>query len=157
METALVGLAGVLIGTLLGGGVQIAVNRHDRRMASRRAARLLFGDHWLASSAVKSLRDLEYWWSDEMKPPLDGWQRYREQLAGAMYGPDFQTVDGAFYRVAGLEDARRAGLKPADLRDEASVAYQQLYEAGGLLLVEGFRGRELKAMRAEMEAEYKQR
>jgi hypothetical protein len=157
MGTALVGLAGVLIGTLLGGGVQLVVNWHDRRMASRRAARLLFGDHWLASSAVKSLNDLEYWWSDEMKPPLEGWHRYREELAGAMYGPAFQTVDGAFYRVAGLEDSRRAGLKPADVREDAELAYKQLYEAGGLLLVEGFRGGELKAMQAEMETGYRTR
>jgi hypothetical protein len=68
-----------------------------------------------------------------------------------MYGPDFQTVDGAFHRVADLDRWRRAGLDPTDLVAEAKEAVEQLQEAGGLLLLKGFSGREFRALRAEMD------
>jgi hypothetical protein len=48
---------------------------------------------------------LGFWWTDESAPPLEDWRRYREVLAGSMYGPDFQTVDGAFHRVAPISNA----------------------------------------------------
>src|SRR2546426_1230893 len=118
---------------MLGGGVQVVVTRLDRRDAAKRAARLLFGDHYLALAAVRSMVALKVWWDEDSAPELRDWKRYREALAGSMYGPDFQTVDGAFHRVADLERWRRAGLKASDLVKDAKEAIDQLKEVGGIL------------------------
>jgi hypothetical protein len=151
MLTALIGILGLIVGILLGGVVQVGVARYERKQSSKRAARLLFGDHYLALSAIESMGAMEFWWSEEAAPPLDDWRRYREALASAMWGPDFQTVDGAFHRVANLETWRRAGLEAADCKDDAIKAANQLKEAGGILLVEGFSGRELAQLEREMD------
>ena len=94
---------------------------------------------------------MQFWWSDEAAPPLEDWRRYREALSGAMHGPDFQTVDGAFHRVANLETWRQAGLEASGLADDARDAAKQLEEVGGILLVKGFSGKELDQMQREME------
>jgi hypothetical protein len=148
--TALIGLIGVAVGVLLGGGVQLLVAWRERVGASRRAARLLFGDHLLALAAVRSLIEVEHWWSEDSAPPLSDWRRYREALAGAMEGTTFITVDGAFQRVSDLERWRRLGLSASDQKEEAIEARDQLYEVGGLLLTTGFSGREQKRMQTEM-------
>jgi hypothetical protein len=150
MTAALIGLGGAILGVLLGGGIQLFVARRQRREQSRRAARLLFADLWLGASAVRSLRDIEYWWADEVKPRLDEGYRYREALAGAMWGPDFQTVDGAFTRIAELERWRLAGMKPEDMVSDARGADEQAYEAAGLFLRHGFNRREYRAAAREM-------
>jgi hypothetical protein len=150
MTAALVGLVGVVVGVLLGGGVQVVVARLDRRAAARSAARLVYGDPILALSAIRTMAALEFWWSDEAAPPLEDWRHLRQALAGSLSGPDFQTVDGAFYRVAGLETWRKAGLKPEDQVDDARAAAEQLQRAGRILLDTGFRGKEREAMEREM-------
>lgn len=151
MTVALIGLGGAILGVLSGGGVQLFVAHRQRKADSRRAARLLFADLWIGSSAVRSLRDLEYWWAEEVKPRLEDWYRYREALAGGMWGPDFQTVDGAFTRIAELERWRVAGMEPADMVRDAREADEQAYRAAGLLLRHGFRHREYRAAVREME------
>jgi hypothetical protein len=113
MTTALVGIGGAILGVLLGGGVQLLVAHRQRKVESKRAARLLFADLWIGSSAVRSLRDIEYWWGEEVKPRLDDWYRYREALAGGMWGPDFQTVDGAFTRSRSLSAGVWLGWRPS--------------------------------------------
>jgi len=153
VDVAVVGLLGIIVGALLGGVVQVGVARVERRATTRRAARLLYGDHVIALSAVRSMAGMEFWWSDEAAPTLDGWRRYREDLAGAMPGPDFQTVDGAFYRVAGLEMWRRVGLAARNNVEEAHHTVNQLEAAGLILLRTGYRGKELDAMESEL-AEY---
>jgi hypothetical protein len=150
VTTALIGVGGVVIGVLLGGGVQVGVEKLNSRAATRRAARLLFGDHLLALVAVRSMVGIGVWWSDETAPPLDDWRRYREALAGTMNGSDFQTVDGAFHRVADLERWRRAGLDAPSQADSGREAVAQLEEVGGILLQVGFKGNELKQMEREL-------
>lgn len=150
MTAALIGLLGAVLGVLLGGGVQVGVGWIERRAAARRAARLLFGDHLLALVAVRSMAALGVWWSDESAPPLDEWRRYREALAASIYGPDFQTVDGAFHRAADLERWRQAGLEAADCVDAAREAARQFVDVGGILLTKGFGGREYAAMEREL-------
>lgn len=151
MTAALVGLVGVVVGVLLGGGVQVVVARLDRRAAARSAARLLYGDHILALSAIRTMAALEFWWSDEAAPPLEGWRSFRGALAAWLGGQDFMTVDGAFYHVAGLETWRKAGLKPQDQVEDARIAVEQLHRAGRILLDVGFRGNEHDAMEREMQ------
>jgi hypothetical protein len=150
MTTVLVGLGSAILGVLLGGAVQIYVAHRERDAAARRAARLLFSDLWIGASAVRSLRDIEYWWAEEAKPPLEDWRRYREALAGAMHGPDFQTVDGAFTRIAELERWRKAEMKPEDMVEEAQTAAAQAHQAAGILIRSAFSRREYKAAAREM-------
>jgi hypothetical protein len=89
-------------------------------------------------------------------PALDGWSKHREALAGAMDGPAFQTVDGAFYRVAKLDAWIKHGEELADLDVDAEETAQQLEEASTLLLIEGFSGGERERMQQEMNAARKQ-
>jgi hypothetical protein len=152
VTTALIGIGAAILGVLVGGVVQLYVAHRERVAASRRAARLLFSDLWIGASAVRSLRDIEFWWAEEVKPPLEDWRRFREPLAGAMWGPDFQTVDGAFTRIADLERWRLAKAKPEDVADEARVTAEQAKEAAALLLRHGFSRREYKAAAREVES-----
>lgn len=149
MTTALIGLLGVVVGVLLGGGVQILVAKLDRRAESKRAARLLFGDAHFAENALANAAE-GIWWQKANAPSLDGWRRYREALAGAMDGPAFQSVDGAFQRIANIEVWRETG-EVGDLEVDAAEALEQMREARGLLLLEGFSGEELARMQQEME------
>lgn len=150
MTAALIALAGGLVGVLLGGGVQVAVEERNHRAATRRAARLLYGDHLLALVAVRSFVGLAYWWSDESAPPLEDWRRYREALADKMSGRDFQTVDGAFHRVADLDRWRRARLAPDGFEGEGQEAVKQLERVGEILLRVGFKGKEHRELRSEL-------
>lgn len=135
MLTALIGLLGVIVGVLV--SVQLIVAARERKLESRRSARLLFADQLHATSAIEFLLEHDAWWSDEMAPPLEGWRRH--SFAGAMEGVAFLDVDGAFYRVAALERSRNLGVPPADARDDAQAALQMLEKAGDALLIEGFR------------------
>jgi hypothetical protein len=150
VSKTLIALLGVIIGVLLGGGMQIFFAWWERRQAGRRAARLLFGDHYLALSAIRSMAALGVWWNEMAAPPVSDWKQYREALAGRLGSHDFQTVDGAFHRAANLETWRRAGLDALDMTDQANEAAEQMTEAGGILLVTGFSGRELQAAEKEM-------
>lgn len=80
-----------------------------------------------------------------MKPPLDDWRRLREALAALMWRPDFQTMDGAFTRIAELERWRQADAEPGDMTDEARLAAGQAEKATGLLLRHAFSRREYRA------------
>jgi hypothetical protein len=138
MLTALIALLSAIIGVLLAGGMQLAIAARERKVESRRSARLLFAD-WLHSlDAVEFLLEHEAWWSDKMAPPLDGWLNHRPMFAGAMDGLAFIDVDAAFYRVAALERSRALGVRPTDAQDDAREAYEMLSNAGGALLLEGF-------------------
>jgi hypothetical protein len=152
MGTAVIGLLGVIVGVLLGGGVQLLVSWRERRAQSKRAARLLFGDCQLCLEAVEWLKRGDRQWYPASLPALDGWRKHREALAGAMDGPAFQTVDGAFYRVAKLDAWIKHGQELADLEVDAEETAQQLEEASMLLLVEGFSGSERERMQQEMSA-----
>jgi hypothetical protein len=81
MSTLWAGLLGIAVGALLGGVVQAGVAAYERSQGSTRAARLLFGDHYIALSATRSMAALGVWWSDDSAPPLDDWRRYRESAA----------------------------------------------------------------------------
>jgi hypothetical protein len=147
-------LLGVIVGVLLGGAVQLFVSWRERKARSRRAARLLFGDCQLAIYALNLLiLERRIGWGDKNAPPLDGWRQYRESLADAMEGAAFQTVDGAFYRIAQLETVREADIDQTDIEMDAEDALKQMEEARTLLLLEGFSGRELARMQEEMEQE----
>jgi hypothetical protein len=78
--------------------MQLLVAWRERVNASRRAARLTFGDHYAAQIAVNSLIHHGAWWSDDSRQPLDGWREHRFALAGAMLANAFQTVDGSRLR-----------------------------------------------------------
>ncbi len=152
MSHVVTALLGVIVGVLLGGGVQLFVAWRQRVWESRRAARLLFGDAWLAIVAIRSMANLGVWWRDESGPRLDDWNRYREALAGAMDGPAWMTVDGAFHRVANLETWRKVGLDASDQEDDAREAVDQLHEALTLLMQEGYKGKELRKVEHELGA-----
>jgi hypothetical protein len=151
--TAAIGLLGVVVGVLLGGGVQLLVAWQERRASSRRAARLLFGDCQLCLEAVEGLTMGDRRWGPASAPPLDGWRRHREALAGAMDGPAFQTVDGAFYRVAKLDAWIESGEELVDIEVDAQEGAEQLEVVAGFLLREGFSGDELERMQREMEVD----
>jgi hypothetical protein len=151
MTTALIGLLGVIVGVLVGGGVQVGVAWMERRAESRRAVRLLFGDCYFALNQLTNAAQ-GIWWDKATAPPLDGWRQHRAALAGAMDGPAFQTVDGAFQRVANIEKWRRTD-EVADIEEDAREAAEQLEGACGLLLIEAFSGRERRRMEQEMEAD----
>jgi hypothetical protein len=151
--TATIGLLGVVVGVLLGGGVQLLVAWQERRATSKRAARLLFGDCQLCLEAVGWLTLGQRRWVSESAPPLEGWRRHREALAGAMDGPAFQTVDGAFYRVAGLVAWIETDDDLTDIEVDAEETTKQLKAAAGLLLLEGFSGGELERMQREKDAD----
>jgi hypothetical protein len=128
--TAAIGLLGIVVGVLLGGGVQLLVAERERKAMSKRAARLLFADCQLCLDAVQWLKMGDRRWGPPNKPPLAGWRHHREALAGAMEGPAFQTVDGAFYRVANLDAWIETGDDLADIEIDAEEAAQQLEEGG---------------------------
>lgn len=68
MGTALIGLLGIVVGVLLGGGVQILVWLQQRKGESKRAARLLYGDCHLAVDAV-GLVEMGLLWDEKSAPP----------------------------------------------------------------------------------------
>ena len=147
MNTALIGLLGVVIGVLLGGGVQVGVAWLERRSAARRAARLLFGDHEFALNALSNAAN-GIWWEKTNAPPLEGWRKHREALAGAMDGVEFRTVDDAFQRIANIE-AWLGTEERADIEEDAREAAEQLEKAGVVLLREAFGRRERRRLRRE--------
>src|SRR5262249_12673272 len=129
VATAVIGFSGIVVGVLLGGGVQLIVSQSDRRAASKRAARLLFGTLALAIDAVALLK-LGMFWDEKSAPPLDDWRSHREALAGAMDGPAFHTVDRAFFRVANLDNwIRNYRDEITDIDVDAEEVLQQLRKA----------------------------
>jgi hypothetical protein len=157
-------LIGLLVGALLTGGTQTVLGWRDRVRASRGAARLLFADYVRAVAALRSLVDLNVWWSDELAPPLDAWREHRAALAGAMEGMAWQTIDGAFTQLADLEAMRRAdrgvrGEEPLIADDDdtegavvskAREALAAMESAGAELLLVGFTGRERRRIMREV-------
>lgn len=69
-----------------------------------------------------------------------------------MWGPDFQTADGAFTRIAELERWRQANAKPEEMVAEARKTADQAHLAAGILIHNAFSGREYRAAAREMEA-----
>jgi hypothetical protein len=142
MTVAIVGLLGAVLGVLVGGGVQVGIARIERRSAARNAARLLWADHALALELVGSMVRRGQWWSDESAPTTANWHRYREALAGAIWGPGFVWVDGAFFAVDALERSRRDGVEAKDRAGAGRDAIKDLEEAGVILMRKGYRRKE---------------
>ena len=150
VTTARVGIGGAIVGVPLGGAVQLYVGHRERQAASRGAARLLFADLWIGASAVRSLRDIESWWSKEVKPPLEDWRRYRQALAVAMWD-EISRPWTRLSRIAELERWRQADAKPEDLVDGDRETAKQAHQAAGVLIRHAFSGREYRAAVREME------
>lgn len=113
MGTALVGIAGVIVGGVVTGGVQVVLGSHARKLESRTAARLLFVALLEARIAMEAAKDFSGW----QPPSLDwgqfgyAWAEHRSALARALGTVDFITASFAFSRIAHIATIR------ADHRD----------------------------------------
>jgi hypothetical protein len=127
MTEALFGLLGVLVGGVLGGGVQVAVAARERRQEARAAARLVFRDLWLAQDMLEAATRAETWWDPGFAIPLDDWRTYRKALASALPAEAWTTVDGAFHGLRVIEDARRQDVE-ADADDHFEAVQERIPE-----------------------------
>lgn len=108
MDTALIGLVGVIAGAILTGGIQATVGWFDRRLSARSSARLLFMEMHIANDAIGELLKNPNWsrmiidWHE----PGMMWEKHREALARVLGTDDFLKVSATFSSIANLARAR---------------------------------------------------
>jgi len=126
MDAALIGLVGVIAGSLVTGGVQAWLGVQHRKTQARASARILFSDLWLVETGINEEIEHGSWDAvvgAHLKGALDRWSEHNDRLASALNAHDFHTVAGAFAylsqllqihnRVERAIDAR-AAVRPPD-------------------------------------------
>jgi hypothetical protein len=121
MGTALVGLAGVIVGALITGGVQWWAVVRKERLDARTAARVLTVSSEDVRNALEmALENGRFTPSGESDPLTSAatlWQQERSNLARVMGREDFTTVATAFRSLERVLWARSM-----DDADEAAIA-----------------------------------
>jgi hypothetical protein len=114
MTAALLGLAGVIVGALLGGVIEIEVERRRRSSQAQVAARLIDGDLEVAAAQLSSAIPEEgqpTWWQIDL--PTADWRVNVKDLGFAARGDLVANVIRAFAILEGLEiDREKADGAP---------------------------------------------
>jgi hypothetical protein len=128
MDTALIGLVGVIAGAILTGGIQVAVGWFDRRLAARSSARLLYTELHAADEIIGALLETPIWsrMIFDWRQPGAMWEKHREALARVLATDDFLKVSSAFSSIANLAqaselDAQRPASTPMGAPPRFSV------------------------------------
>jgi hypothetical protein len=125
MTPALVGFLGVVAGGFLGGGMQWAIARLDRRLAARTSARLLFMSLSAARDAMRGTVELGW------NPVVDwdsfnaAWVENSRDLARVLGTHDFLIVSSTFTGIAQIGQ-----IRAHDLRDSPPGANAALSTNG---------------------------
>lgn len=115
LQTAWIALAGVLIGALITSGFNFWLARRQERAdkatdarAVRVAARLIDDEFLGAEVAAAGAIQKKKWWLPSIRFSLDGWQQYREVIAGRLSAADWRAVMVAAMAVGHLQETREA-------------------------------------------------
>jgi hypothetical protein len=101
---ALIGLIGVGVGALVTAGIQTWADWRRRRLESRTAARILFGELNEARMGLEQCLEEHGWWPDEFElAPRGLWRDYRDKLAAVMTNHDWHALAGALKYLERLQ------------------------------------------------------
>jgi hypothetical protein len=103
VEPALIGLAGVLIGSVISVGANFVTavrkERADVRLAKRntaiemrKAARLVSADLSLAIALAQQVARNSKWWNPEVEPTNKAWGKFREVIAPLLDYDDWHSL-----------------------------------------------------------------
>jgi hypothetical protein len=84
---ALVGLVGVIIGSLITTGFGYVMEGRKERKEVLRAARAIDADLMFAEIVVRSCIEKKVWWPHAMRLGTDGWTQYRDQARAGVIRP----------------------------------------------------------------------
>jgi hypothetical protein len=103
VTTGLFVLAGVLVGGLVTGGVNYALERRRENASARVAMRLLEAELALAGARADDVIERGRWSAWNFKRAHRTWDEYRAQAASGLSGNEWVTVAIAFNRVEVVE------------------------------------------------------
>jgi hypothetical protein len=127
IATAVVGLAGVVIGGSITGTTQWLLARRRDRYERRSAVRLLCTDFYKTQAMIASVRDTGEWGPEKGPLPTDAFDRYAGTLAASLNQEAWTQVEGAILGVRRLEGIRQEShadgraLMPQELEDFARI------------------------------------
>jgi len=122
LQTAWIGLVGVIVGAFIVGGFSYALalkkeradataeNRKDD-VAVRRAARLIDADLRLAEVAARGCVEKKKWWPMEMRLTSEGWEQHRDVIASRLSYDGWLAVVVAVMAVGHLQGSRDGAFK----------------------------------------------
>jgi hypothetical protein len=111
LQTALVGLAGVIVGAAITGGFAYWLERRKEHVAVRRAARLIDADLLLAEVVAQGCVEKKKWWPTELRLTSEGWQQHRDVIASRLSYEPWLTVIGAVMAIGHLQGSRDGAFK----------------------------------------------
>jgi hypothetical protein len=129
MSSALLTLAGVVVGAVLGGAVQVFLRRREERQHLRVAARLMYDELvWCQGIVRGMLRDNQWLDVDRFRPRIDEtWAEHRAILSGHLSYEEWFAVRGGVRAWEALQMIERESL-PQD-EPMAAVADRSVDEA----------------------------
>lgn len=150
-DGAIYGVAGVIAGAILTGGIDALSQWRERKHKKRAAARVVYSDlHWARDILESAL--VEDGWGDIPRFEFDDWLRYRDALSDSMPASSFHAVAGTFYGLKVLARIREAGAPFPVKSSEDSLL--QVCTAGALVMQEGLTRRDVREMESgEVELE----
>lgn len=134
MTTAIIGLVGVVVGSLATGGVTYVLDRRREETDTIAALRLLDFDLLVGWATINNALDEGKWYTgpDGWDPPLSGWRDHRLAAARAFDGNDWRDVATGFRVVERMEERfypRRLTGSPLPLNDADRRAFENYRNA----------------------------
>jgi len=135
MASALFGFIGVIVGTILSGGVQAMIGWQDRKRQARVAAALIFADLEHARRELAHLPMMPL--NPHIESFLEVWHAQRSDLAAGVSPLEYHQLAAAFselerllaiYQMAVAPDASAAG----DIKRALDVAREVAWTASGM-------------------------
>ena len=105
--TALIGVGGSLMGTIVGGCLTMysnfLLNKRRARAEFRTGGRLIAGELQLNERLVALHLEEKFWWTSEMEVGMKAWEEHRHVLASYLPDEAWTDVQGA---IRGIQHAR---------------------------------------------------
>lgn len=111
LQTAWVGLAGVLIGGFITGGFSVGLERRREKVEIRRAARLIDADLMFAEASARTCVEKKKWWTKAVRLTTDGWEQHRGAIAAKLPFDNWVAVMVAVTALDHLQESRDQALK----------------------------------------------
>jgi hypothetical protein len=134
MSEVLTGLVGIVVGGVLTGAIEQWGAWRARKRDLRTATRLILTDAVQSASLLEFALENVEWWPDNLRPPTEEWQQYRQDLAAAMSPDDLDTVQNAFRYLTVLDNQRQGGKSFASSRKAIEEVRDAVHESAGVLL-----------------------
>jgi hypothetical protein len=143
VSTEAIGLAGVVLGAILGGAANLLLAWRRETVEAKSGLQVVTDVLDRAGETIDRVLEHDaWWWSRGMEPATQHWQPYRRALAERLPGTTLAKIERTMSRLDTLNAFARLEKQRAELAESRMVDAR-------LALIEGQRQSQLKALEAD--------